>query len=143
MISGLPLVIRALQDGDEASFLVAHADLADDGFCFGPGYHVGMLWEEYLQTRADQQNGHSVPDNFVPATFLVATLSDEIVGRVFVRHTLNDRLRREGGHIGYCVVRRYRRLGIATALLRHGLTVAGRHGVQNISVTCDQGNPAS
>ncbi|MET8873182.1 hypothetical protein [Nocardia sp. NPDC004604] len=45
-----------------------------------------------------------MPDSIVPATFLIATVNDEIIGRADIRHTLNDYLARRGGHIGYAVL---------------------------------------
>jgi predicted acetyltransferase len=48
----------------------------------------------------------------VPGTFLVAAVGGTIVGRISIRHELNDFLAHEGGHIGYGVLPRYRRRGV-------------------------------
>jgi ribosomal protein S18 acetylase RimI-like enzyme len=68
--------------------------------------------------------GVDLPDGRVPATFLVADVAGVIVGRVSVRHELNDRLSLVGGHIGYAVRPSFRRRGYVTAMLRHALGVA-------------------
>lgn len=41
-----------------------------------------------------------VPPNRVPATFLVAAVDGTLVGRVSIRHELDDFLANFGGHIG-------------------------------------------
>jgi predicted acetyltransferase len=66
-----------------------------------------------------------------------------IVGRLMLRHSLNDFLRRVGGHIGYIVVPGYRRRGHATEMLRQSLDLARTVGLQKVLVTCDEENVAS
>jgi len=53
----------------------------------------------------------------VPSTFLFAFDASRIIGRVSIRHELNEFLLRVGGHIGYVVVPEFRRQGYATAIL--------------------------
>ena len=79
----------------------------------------------------------------MPATFLLAEVDGTVVGRVSVRHRLNDRLIAHGGHIGYCVLAPYRRRGYATEMLRQGLVIARAARVDRVLVTCDQDNVAS
>jgi predicted acetyltransferase len=60
---------------------------------------------------------HPAP-HFVADTAYWAMLDQEIVGRISIRHFLNDFLKRIGGHIGYIVRPSYRGRGIATEMLR-------------------------
>lgn len=60
-----------------------------------------------------------------------------------VRHELNDFLREEGGHIGFAVRPAYRRRGIASMLLDHGLEVLAALGWAEALVACEDGNLAS
>ncbi len=65
---------------------------------------------------------------------------DELVGFVNLRHTLNDFLREEGGHIGYSVKPSARRRGHAGAALRLALDAAAGLGLDRVLVTCDDDN---
>ncbi len=79
----------------------------------------------------------------MPATFLLARVGGDLVGRVSIRHELNDFLAEFGGHIGYAVRPQFRRRGHATEILRQALVVARGEGVERVLVTCDDGNSAS
>jgi predicted acetyltransferase len=56
---------------------------------------------------------------------------------------LTDKLRREGGHIGYGVRPSARRQGIATELLRQTLMRAREKGIEEVLVTCAKANQGS
>ncbi|GAB5441199.1 MAG: hypothetical protein Fues2KO_15480 [Fuerstiella sp.] len=136
-------LIRRLNHDDEAAFLKAHSAMADDGRVLGLGYEDRMPWPQYLQLRANQEAGVNVPETSVANTFLVAVAAGEIVGRISVRHCLNDFLQKEGGHIGYCTVPAWRRKGVATRLLKTGLQVAADHQIETVLMTCDEVNTPS
>lgn len=137
------LRLRPLRVGDEQAFVAAHEAIAADGFTFGLGYVVGMRWQDYLDALEVHRVGIGLPDALVPATFLVADVDGTIVGRSSIRHRLNDRLRRDGGHIGYCVVAEHRRRGYATEILRQSLVIARAVGADRVLLTCDDGNVGS
>jgi predicted acetyltransferase len=137
------LVLRPLRAGDEAAFRAGHAAMAAEGFAFGPALEPGLDWDAYLRRLADHRAGRNLPERFVPGTLLVAEVAGEIVGRVSIRHRLNDFLLREGGHIGYGVLPGHRRRGYATEILRQGLVIARSLGIGRVLVTCDDGNAGS
>ena len=83
------------------------------------------------------------PEGFVPATMLWAVDGGRWLGRVSVRHELNDHLIRFGGHIGYAVRPSVRRRGIATTLLRVGLGVLNGIGVGEALLLCAEDNEGS
>lgn len=137
------LRLRPLRSSDETPFLDAHRVMAADGFTFGLDFEPGMSWNAYLRGLEEQRAGTDLPEGRVPATFLVADVAGEIVGRTSVRHILNDRLAREGGHIGYGVLPQHRRRGYATEILRQSLVIAREHGAHEVLVTCDDDNTGS
>lgn len=137
------LVLRPLTPADERQARQAHQELARDGFDFLLDLRDGDSWDEYLQRLERYRRGLDLPDGYVPATFLVADVGGEVVGRVSIRHELNAWLAEFGGHIGYGVRPAFRRRGYATEILRQSLAVAREVGVDRALVTCDDGNVGS
>ncbi|WP_460544546.1 GNAT family N-acetyltransferase [Glycomyces halotolerans] len=83
------------------------------------------------------------PQYFVPMTLYWWVDGEEFLGRISVRHRLNDRLFEIGGHIGYEVRPTARRRGHATAMLAATLPRAADLGIEKALVTCDHDNIAS
>jgi predicted acetyltransferase len=137
------LRFRQLGRSDELEALQAHEQLLADDFPFLLDLQDGEPWSRYVDRLQELSRGVNVPEGRVPATFLVAEAGGRIVGRVSIRHELNEFLATIGGHIGYCVLPAYRRRGYATQLLRHGLLVANAAGVDPALVTCDVDNVGS
>lgn len=99
-------------------------------------------WQDYLQRLAIAAQGIEQGEGQVAATFLVADVDGELVGRSSIRHSLNERLRREGGHIGYRVLPDHRPRGYATADLRQSLVVTRSLGIERCLITCADGSVA-
>lgn len=137
------LRLRPPGPDDEAGFRRVHAEFTPGTFTFGLGYTDGDDWGGYLASLRRLRRGDDLPEGFVPATFLVAVVRGEIVGRASVRYRLNDWLLHEGGHIGYGVAAPFRRRGHATEILRQSLVVARAAGVDRVLVTCDDTNAGS
>jgi len=137
------LRLRLLRAGDEQPFVAAHKGVTSDQFVFGLGYQPGMAWADYLDSLERERRAIDLAPGRVAATFLVAEVDGEIVGRVSVRHELNEFLAREGGHIGYAVVPAHRRRGYATEMLRQALVIARAHGVDRSLLVVDDDNAPS
>jgi predicted acetyltransferase len=138
-------ILRLPHQDEEAEFLRAHRATTPDVPSFLHYYRDGMTLREYLIVLAELEQGVNLQSpHQVPETFLFAFLGDRIVGRVAIRHCLNESLEREGGHLGYVVVPEYRRQGHATTMLRLALAIAReKTGASKILVTCDDGNVGS
>lgn len=137
-----PLILRRLTSADEAQAKAADRDLRADGFQFLPG-GAGQSWADFLRRTELHEQGIDLPTGIVPDSFLVGVVRDHIVGRVSIRHELNDHLRRIGGHIGYAVRPAFRRRGYATEMLRQSLPLAAELGIEAALVTCDDNNLGS
>jgi predicted acetyltransferase len=131
------LVLRPLTVGDEHAARQAHAELAAEGFEFLLDLHDNEPWATYINRLERLRRGLDVPPDRVPATFLIAEVGGELVGRTSVRHTLNPYLARVGGHVGYGVRQRARRRGHATEILQRSLDLLRRLGVERALITCD------
>ncbi|WP_344492767.1 GNAT family N-acetyltransferase [Glycomyces endophyticus] len=83
------------------------------------------------------------PAGFVPFTTLWWADGDTYLGRISIRHRLNEHLRDIGGHIGYDVRPSARGRGHATAMLAAALPRAAALGIDTALITCDESNTAS
>jgi predicted acetyltransferase/predicted lactoylglutathione lyase len=143
-ISGQPpMLLRPLAVSDEKQARTAHGELAQDAFDFLLDLKRGEPWPAYLARLEALRLGVDIPQGWVPATFLVAEVDGQVVGRVSIRHQLNPYLAEVAGHIGIGVLPRFRRRGYATTILRQSLAVAASTGLARLLVTCDANNVGS
>lgn len=87
--------------------------------------------------------GTPLPAGLVPWTTLWYLEGAEFIGRLTIRHTLDDLISRVAGHIGYEVRPSRRGEGHATRMLQAALPVANGLGIEYALVTCKEGNVAS
>lgn len=92
---------------------------------------------------ADAEEDRPRSSRYVPCTTLWWVDGDDYVGRLAIRHRLNDVLLEVGGHIGYDVRPSARRRGHASAMLRAALPWARGLGIARALVTCDEDNIGS
>jgi len=142
-IGAVALQLRPLRSEHEADARSAHAELASDAFDFLLSWDPAQPWADYVRKLGGNRRGIDLPTGWVASTFLGAFVGGELVGRVSIRHELNDFLTNFGGHIGYCVRPAYRRRGYASEILRQGVVIARAEGVGRVLVTCDDDNAAS
>jgi predicted acetyltransferase len=135
--------LRPFRTNDEDAARATHEALKADDFTFLLDYVEDEPCDGYLERLDRQRRDIDLPDDRVPATFLAARLGDDLVGRVSIRHRLNDWLASYGGHIGYGVAPEHRRRGHAKQILCQALVVARAAGVDDVLVICDTNNVAS
>lgn len=137
----MTFVVRQLTKGDESAFfegmkLWPAKDLVWYTFSWKPG----MTFSQMLTILEDERVGRNMASDRVPHTMLYGFLDDKIIGRVSIRHELNDFLLRRGGHIGYAVAEGFRKKGYATLLMQEGMKYIKNLGLSEILVTCDDAN---
>lgn len=115
----------------------------DDPWDFALGYDESMTFPEYVWKNVKWSRGEELPSGFVPASFFVGVVDGVVVGRLSLRHELNDFLMRVGGHIGYGVRPSCRRRGYATSMLQQAIPLAAKVGLSRALITCDVGNIGS
>lgn len=138
------MIFRFPRLEDEHTLGLAHQELEQDGSNFLlDGYHQGMPFAEYISRVENSAKGINLLEGRVASTFLVLEVDGNLVGRVSIRHELNEWLTSFGGHIGYAVRPAYRRQGYAKLLLSEGLRLCSEMGIQNALLTCSDSNLAS
>lgn len=139
------LELRTLCVKDEVSFRQAIKAFKNEQppFQFAFRFDESAPFSEYVKKLDAWSNGDCLPEGSVSSTFLVGVVGNEIVGRVSIRHSLNDYLKKVGGHIGYGVIPSCRRKGYATEMLKQALLVCPSLGLNNVLLTCDIDNSAS
>lgn len=145
MASDLPvLTLRRLNPRDEAAFMSAIQEWpAEDLAWFTWHWMPGVRFQEVLDKIERESKGEGLPEHLVPATMNYAFVEGQIVGRLHLRHRLNEALAERGGHIGYSVAPRFRNQGRATEILRLGLKSAAEIGIREAMLTCADTNVAS
>ena len=109
-----------------------------------PAWTDPSAFEAFVEAvRADAHEDSPRPEWHVPCTTLWWVDGSDYLGRIAIRHRLNDFLLEVGGHIGYDVRPSRRREGHATAMLRGALPWARGLGIDPALVTCDVDNHGS
>ena len=139
------MILRTLRLEDEHAFRTAAAEFRsiEPEWEFAFHYDPGEPFADYLRKLDLWSQGKALPRKFVPNTYLVGVVDHAVIGRVSIRHVLNDFLSTIGGHIGYGVVPSQRRKGFATAMLGVAFPIAKSIGMDRLLVTCDDDNIAS
>lgn len=134
----------SVQDGREIYDLLQSIPKDENGFVNGVN---GMSYDEFRAwlIREDRNSRMTeIVDGWkVPQTtyWLYADGRPIAVGKL--RHFLTDKLRHEGGHIGYSVAPAERNKGFGTMLLAELLKEAKKQGVDRALLTVQNGNDAS
>ena len=108
-------------------------------------YLKESTYEEWLKKTIADVDIANIKPNHVPALtyFYVREEDNRIVGMVNIRLSLNDFLRREGGHIGYSIRPTERQKHYGTMMLGEALKVCDIIGIKDVIITCDKVNLAS
>ena len=97
----------------------------------------GMSWLDHIECLRKGKLGIDLPADRVPNSMYYGFLNGAIIGRLSLRHELNEFLRTRGGHIGYSVAPKFRGFGFAQEMLKQVLPKAKALGMSEILITCD------
>lgn len=111
----------------------------------GGGLERFDTFEKWLKVCADSEHQETIPKDRVPATQYAAIRASDgkVVGLLQIRHSLNDHLKLEGGHIGYSVRKSERRKGYGTEMLKAALRKCKELGITKVLLTCEPENIGS
>lgn len=100
-------------------------------------------FESFLEGVENREKSVNLPEGRVPQTELWLVDGEDFIGCVYIRHSLNETLLKQGGHIGYFIRPTKRKMGYGTKTLELALPVAENLGIDKVLVTCDDDNVAS
>ncbi len=99
--------------------------------------------QPYLQIMKENHLGINIPKTFVSSSMFWLLEGTEVIGRVHIRHKLNEKLLQKGGHIGYYIKPSRWNQGYGTQALKLGLKKMPEWDIQKVLVTADDKNTAS
>lgn len=135
------LILRELTAADAAAFASGMQEwVGESPHWYSFAWKEGMTYSQMLAILEDERLGRNLAPNRVPHTMLYGFLGEQIIGRVSIRHSLNEYLSQRGGHIGYAVAPRFRRNGYAEKMVEQGLDYCRQLGLEKILVTCSDNN---
>ncbi len=132
----------------QGSFLEAVAEFQADGHALADTKLLDLEVVEkdfnaYLERRKAYEHPATLEPGYVLQSEFWLVSGQAFIGRSKLRHTLNDRLRQAGGHIGYEIRPLRRKQGYGTLILQLTLREARRIGLEQVLVTCDVENLGS
>jgi len=96
-----------------------------------------------LRRLDDCEKGLNLSEGFVPSSTYWLTENGELLGVSNLRHYLNERILKVGGHIGLGIRPSYRGRGLGTFLLAGTIEEARKRGIGELHIHCHKRNAAS
>ena len=130
-------------DGAEIYNLLQEIPKNENGFmnnCNGCSYEE---YSEWLIQSENMANGIGLEDWLVSQNVYWLYVDGNPVGMGKLRHRLNEKLREDGGHIGYAIAPAYRNRGYGKILLKLLIDETKKMGISRILITVQNDNIAS
>jgi len=106
----------------------------------------GLMFEDYalwLKRNVEMADAIGLEGWMVPQTTFWLFINNVPVGYGKVRHYLNDRLKEDGGNVGYAIRPSQRGKGYGKLVLKLLLAEANKIGIENVLVTVKNENTPS
>lgn len=140
----LELVQLSITDGYDIYHMLQQIPQSENGYT----NHVnGMTFDEFkewlIRDNSLSQNKELMDGWKVPSSTYWLYIDGKPVGVGKIRHFLTDKLREEGGHIGYAICPSERKKGYGTILLEKLLAEANKIGIDEVLLTIQNKNEYS
>jgi predicted acetyltransferase len=100
-------------------------------------------FEKYVEDVKNEAKGIGLPAGYVPHTVYWLVDDQGYIGRLDIRHQLNEFLDKFGGHIGYDIRPTRRLQGMGKLILKLAIEKARELGIKEAVITCDVDNMGS
>ncbi len=107
------------------------------------GFAKRKDYDAWLTEMTNRNTGQNLPEGFVRENFYLCYEGAKLVGVFSLKFELTDYLLQYGGHIGYAVRPSERRRGLATQILKQGLSLCKNFGFDRVLCVCDDDNIGS
>ncbi|MEK4294816.1 GNAT family N-acetyltransferase [Paenibacillus sp. FSL R5-0914] len=133
----------SLSDGRDIFEMIMEIGPGENGFV-NNGFDLAYSeFPDFIRDRIALSRGDNLLPNYVPQTNYWLLIDSYPVGVGKLRHSLNDQLRKSGGHIGYSIRPSERGKGFGKIFLAELLKKAADLGIDKVMLTCEPNNVAS
>jgi len=133
----------SVSDGYEIYEMLKEIGPGENGY-ENDGYALEFAdFTAYLKGHSDASEGIGLKPEWVPQTVYWLFIDDRPVGVGKLRHSLTERLRKRGGHIGYCIRPSERGKGYGEIILGELLLKAREKNISEVILTCNEDNAFS
>jgi predicted acetyltransferase len=138
------MILRELTSFDAPAFETFLDSWEDSsGLSLIYGLIGGLDFNSYVKILNESRDGINLGPQEVPTTSLFAFFDGQIVGKISIRHHLNELLENRGGHVGFGVLSAFRGKGFAKQMLALSLDQCRKIGLKKILLTCEESNDPS
>ena len=100
-------------------------------------------FDSFIQNFKNEREGKFLPEDKVPQTVYWLVEGTTFIGRISIRHVLNDHLLQYAGHIGYGIRPSERGKGYGNLMLKLALPKARELGIEKALLVCSKSNVVS
>lgn len=139
----IELMEASLSDGRDIFEMIMEIGPGENGFV-NNGFDLAYSeFPDFIRDRIALSKGYNLLPNYVPQTNYWLLIDSYPVGVGKLRHSLNDQLRKSGGHIGYSIRPSERGKGFGKIFLAELLKKAADLRIDKVMLTCEPNNVAS
>jgi len=133
----------SLSDGRDIFEMIMEIGPGENGFV-NNGFDLAYSeFPDFIRDRIALSRGDNLLPNYVPQTNYWLLIDSYPVGVGKLRHSLNDQLRKSGGHIGYSIRPSERGKGFGKIFLAELLKKAADLEIDKVMLTCEPNNVSS
>ncbi|ETT45086.1 MULTISPECIES: GNAT family N-acetyltransferase [Paenibacillus] len=130
----------SISDGRDIFEMIVEIGPGENGFV-NNGFDLAFSqFPDFIRERIALSQGDNLPPQYVAQTNYWLLIDSYPVGVGKLRHSLNDQLRKSGGHIGYSIRPSERGKGYGTIFLAELLKKAADMGIDKVMLTCEPDN---